>query len=230
LAWTKKENGLVVRPEQVKFKFLEKKGEILLTKKAEKKIRYLLSKYPSMEWMAGLIGHPDKNNVWVIEDLYLMEQELQSAHVEPTSEGQVEFSKVKGNIGWIHSHNKMSAYFSSQDWETAEMYNVSICVNNELDFFAASTIQIDCVESKSHGKILLKEADVFLEPNDEMEKGISEILKRFSGCKIEKEYGRVNKITIEVTPEMMKETKPEIVIVTTIDSNHHEFIIKGMER
>jgi predicted dehydrogenase len=29
--------------------------------------------------------------------------------------------------------------------------------------------------------------------------------------------------------QMMKETKPELVIVTTVDSNHHEFIIKAME-
>ncbi len=29
--------------------------------------------------------------------------------------------------------------------------------------------------------------------------------------------------------QMMKETKPETVIVTTMDSTHHEFIIKSME-
>ncbi|HEX7905501.1 MAG TPA: Gfo/Idh/MocA family oxidoreductase [Chitinophagaceae bacterium] len=29
--------------------------------------------------------------------------------------------------------------------------------------------------------------------------------------------------------KMMKETKPEILIVTTVDATHHEFIIKGME-
>ena len=29
--------------------------------------------------------------------------------------------------------------------------------------------------------------------------------------------------------KMMKETKPELLIVTTMDSTHHEFIIKGME-
>lgn len=29
--------------------------------------------------------------------------------------------------------------------------------------------------------------------------------------------------------KMMKETKPELLIVTTVDSTHHEFIIKGME-
>jgi len=29
--------------------------------------------------------------------------------------------------------------------------------------------------------------------------------------------------------EMMKKTKPETLIVTTVDSTHHEFIIKGME-
>ncbi len=29
--------------------------------------------------------------------------------------------------------------------------------------------------------------------------------------------------------EMLKETKPDVVIVTTVDSTHHEFIIKGLE-
>jgi len=29
--------------------------------------------------------------------------------------------------------------------------------------------------------------------------------------------------------KMMKDTKPEILIVTTIDGNHHEFIVKGIK-
>ena len=29
--------------------------------------------------------------------------------------------------------------------------------------------------------------------------------------------------------KMMKETKPNLLIVTTVDGTHHEFIIKGME-
>ncbi len=29
--------------------------------------------------------------------------------------------------------------------------------------------------------------------------------------------------------EMMKKTKPDILVVTTVDSNHHEFIIKGLK-
>lgn len=29
--------------------------------------------------------------------------------------------------------------------------------------------------------------------------------------------------------KMMKDTRPEILIVTTVDGNHHEFIVKGME-
>ena len=28
---------------------------------------------------------------------------------------------------------------------------------------------------------------------------------------------------------MMKETKPDVLIVTTMDSTHHEFIVRGME-
>ena len=29
--------------------------------------------------------------------------------------------------------------------------------------------------------------------------------------------------------KMMRDTKPDILIVTTVDATHHEFIIKGME-
>ena len=29
--------------------------------------------------------------------------------------------------------------------------------------------------------------------------------------------------------KMMRETKPDILMVTTVDNTHHEFIIKGME-
>lgn len=44
-----------------------------------------------------------------------------------------------------------------------------------------------------------------------------------------KEYIGVSCPTFTDFEEMMKETQPETVIVTTVDATHHEFIIKAME-
>lgn len=44
-----------------------------------------------------------------------------------------------------------------------------------------------------------------------------------------KKYMGVNCPTFTNFEEMMRKTKPETLIVTTVDSTHHEFIIKGME-
>ena len=44
-----------------------------------------------------------------------------------------------------------------------------------------------------------------------------------------KEYIGVNCPTFIDFPEMVKKTKPDLVIVTTTDATHHEFIIQGLE-
>ena len=44
-----------------------------------------------------------------------------------------------------------------------------------------------------------------------------------------KELMEVNCPTFTDFDKMMKETKPDILIVTTVDGTHHEFIVKGME-
>lgn len=44
-----------------------------------------------------------------------------------------------------------------------------------------------------------------------------------------KEYIGVSCPTFTDFEKMMKETKPDLLIVTTVDATHHEFIIKGME-
>ena len=44
-----------------------------------------------------------------------------------------------------------------------------------------------------------------------------------------KKYMNVSCPTFVNFDEMVKTTKPDLVIVTTKDSTHHEFIIKGLE-
>lgn len=42
-------------------------------------------------------------------------------------------------------------------------------------------------------------------------------------------YGEVNTYPTEEFDRMVKETKPDVVIVTTVDAVHHEYIIRAME-
>lgn len=44
-----------------------------------------------------------------------------------------------------------------------------------------------------------------------------------------KEYMGVNCPTFDNFEKMMKDTKPDLLIVCTVDATHHEFIIRGME-
>ena len=161
--WTLKENPMVMKPEDVKFSFIEEEESILLTKNVEQKVRYLLKKYENLEWMAALLGKQDKDGTWIAEDIYIMEQEITGGHVEPTTKGNKEISELKKCIGWIHSHNTMSAFFSATDWETAESFNVSMCVNNKLDFFAACLRKVDCPGTNADGKKVIKQMTTYLE-------------------------------------------------------------------
>lgn len=44
-----------------------------------------------------------------------------------------------------------------------------------------------------------------------------------------KDYMKVSCPTFTDFEQMMRKTKPEVLIVTTVDATHHEFIIKGLE-
>ncbi|MGB5263813.1 MAG: Gfo/Idh/MocA family oxidoreductase, partial [Lutimonas sp.] len=44
-----------------------------------------------------------------------------------------------------------------------------------------------------------------------------------------KEFIGTNCPTFVNFDEMLAQTKPDLVIVTTVDSTHHDFIIKGLE-
>lgn len=165
MSWSVDNSDSVMKPEDVTFDFLEEEESVVITQKVEKKIKYLLEKYEEdrLEWMAALIGNKREDGKWIVEDISIMEQEVTSTHVQPTNDGQEELARLENCIGWIHSHHNMKAYFSGTDWETVEMYDVSICVNNDMDFFAACLREVDCPQTNAHGKKVIKKLTVFMQ-------------------------------------------------------------------
>jgi len=57
------------------------------------------------------------------------------------------------------------------------------------------------------------------------------IKKTFTGSEVEvaKEFMEVKVPTYTDFDKMVKETRPDSIIVTTVDSTRHEHIIRGME-
>lgn len=154
-----------MKAEEVTFTFVEEEESVLLKKTVEAKIKYLLKKYEDLEWMTALLGEKRDDGTWVVKDLYIMEQEVTGGHVDPTTKGNLEVAELTNCIGWIHSHNNMKAFFSGTDWETAEMYDVSLCVNNDFHFYGSCLKEVDCPQSNAHGKKIMKKIDVYLESN-----------------------------------------------------------------
>lgn len=65
----------------------------------------------STEWIAYLMGNFDEEtNSWTITDYYFPKQKAHGAHVD-AEDGQIK----EGTIGSVHSHVRMSAYFSQED-------------------------------------------------------------------------------------------------------------------
>lgn len=120
----------------------EQNKPIILKTKAIDQIKMLIKELPELEWMALLIGK-ELETVYVIEELIIPEQESQKAHIELTKQGDLESSKIN-NIGWIHSHNTMEAFFSENDIETASQNDISIVTNNKLKMKAIITKTLPC--------------------------------------------------------------------------------------
>ena len=89
---------------------LEDGNTVIISNAAELKINTLLHKFPTLEFMIGLVGRfDDTNKVWIVDDVVLPEQEITSASVEATKDGNKELAKTPNLIGFSHSHNNMRA-------------------------------------------------------------------------------------------------------------------------
>lgn len=91
----------------------------------KEKIEALMEEYPSIEWLAYLIGEIDWDNSQAeVTDLAIpKDQTVTTASVDEIERDDVE------TIGVIHSHHRMVSGFSATDWEYINQNNtISIVI------------------------------------------------------------------------------------------------------
>lgn len=120
--------------------------EIHISQKATQQIQALCKEYKELEWMGGIIGTIPENEEEpiIIQEIKVFEQEVTGITVEYTDKGNEEMAKTQNLIGWIHSHNDMTVFFSNTDVETCKFNKISIVVNNKLEMKAVQTITLPC--------------------------------------------------------------------------------------
>ena len=129
--------------------------KLIVPRKVEEKIRYLCRKFPSLEWSGVLFtthegNFEDGSLVITCQDIYPMDlgspgftefkmDETVSAYIAENME------LFDCDVQLVHSHNKMSAFFSGQDQATLREEGndrncfVSLIVNNAGTYCAAVT-------------------------------------------------------------------------------------------
>ncbi len=121
---------------------------VVMIPAAYMKIRRLMDKFPSDEWLAFLVGSETEAG-YIIKDIRIPKQVIQAATVDVDAEDATDLSDV---IGTIHSHHTMGAFFSSTDNEhIAPNHPVSIVVSKD-DWMCKTKIALPC------GHNLIKDA------------------------------------------------------------------------
>jgi hypothetical protein len=131
---------------------------LIVPTKVEEKIRYLCRKYPSLEWSGILfythIGNfEDGNLVITCEDIYPMDlgtSTFTSYKNDETIAGYIadNIDLFQCDMGLVHSHNQMAAFFSGTDTSTLQSEGndtncfVSLIVNNAGTYCAAITRKV----------------------------------------------------------------------------------------
>lgn len=137
--------------------------EVHFNEETLEKMRYLCKKFPKLEWMAGMIGKKEKTekgaDKYLIERIYLIEQEVAGATVEATKNGIKQLAETENTVGWIHSHNDMNSFQSSTDYDTAHNYNLTMTTNNKEDITGIAKVKLDCPKSTI---FIMKEVDVYV--------------------------------------------------------------------
>ncbi len=150
---------------------------------AAHKVKFLCKKFEKLEWMAGLIGLEISPRNYCVSDIKLIDQVVQSAHVEATPKGRKQLAAMKGCVGWIHSHNTMESFQSGTDIGTAGNFPVTVTVNNDLDYTGMVKFKIDCPHCQNDE--IVKKAYISIENQElnfpDLDKEADEMVK-------EKEY------------------------------------------
>lgn len=194
------------------------KFPLVISEKLEKKIRVLCDKFPDNEWSGQLFysckGSFEQGNiVFTAEDLMFMDTGS-GVDTEFYMDEQnivaymVDHNLLNCQVGLIHSHNRMRAFFSGQDdamlkQEGAKRNHfLSLVVNNAGEYVAVVTIK-EIYETRS--KITKKfhtynDVEVISEETEEV-KETSEV--KYYALTIENDY----KLTCDDYDELMETIK-----------------------
>lgn len=131
--------------------------KMIIPKEVERKIRYMCSRFPSLEWSGTLfykVSGSFESKDLTIECIDFFVMDVGSATLTAFNDSEdivgyeaqhPELLDVNVYEGLIHSHNKMAAYFSGTDLDTLKTegndrnHFVSLIVNNEGNYKAAIT-------------------------------------------------------------------------------------------
>lgn len=98
---------------------------IWFTPKAKLTLDYLMEKFPSIEWLAYLIGSEEEE--YLVKELFIPEQKVTAASVTDIKCEEWNDLKV---IGVIHSHHGMGNGFSGTDHEWINQnHNISLVIS-----------------------------------------------------------------------------------------------------
>lgn len=151
---------------QTKIKLVQstKLYKLIITNNLERQIRLLCNKFKTVEWSGILFydysgSFKEDNLVLTTRDLYLMDIGT-STYTEFKMSSDVisymtENDLLDSQMGLIHSHNTMNAFFSGEDQNTLKLEGtdrnnfLSLIVNNAGDYNAAITRNIK-IKTASH--------------------------------------------------------------------------------
>ena len=102
------------------------------------RIKALLKKFESKEWLMYLYGDINPNGV-IISGMTIPKQEVSGGSVDNIE------APLGGCIGTIHSHNSMGAFHSGTDEKYLEAnHRVCITVNNNMEFSSTVDLLSEC--------------------------------------------------------------------------------------
>jgi len=103
---------------------MPKSKEINVELLPKQKINRLMKKYPSIEWLAYLIG--DKSDPYTVKDIFIPKQSVTGTSVKNIDCPEWNTLSV---IGVIHSHHGMGNGFSGTDHEWINQnHDISLCI------------------------------------------------------------------------------------------------------
>ena len=103
-----------------------KEQKVLIELFAKRKIMALMKKYPSIEWLAYLLGDKE-NDPYTVTDIFIPQQVVTATSVDNIVCEQFNELPI---IGVMHSHHGMGNGFSGTDHEWINQnHNISLCIS-----------------------------------------------------------------------------------------------------